>query len=106
MVFEKTVSAAQFVTVLQEPDTSTQYLPPKLEVTSGKISCPFVCPSRTSPSFSQRKLNGPVPEGWVAKVAVPPGHIEVFASGVVVTFVRTVIERVQVLCNGPSAIAT
>jgi hypothetical protein len=106
VVFENTVRFAQLVTLLQGPDTSTQYLPAEAAEAFDNVNWLFVWPSNTSPSFAHRKLNGPVPEGCVAKVAVPPGQTEIFASGVVLTLVITVTVCAQVLCKGPRTIAT
>ena len=49
-----------------------------------------VWPLKMLPSLRQTKLNGPVPEGVVLKVAVVPGQLVKLVKEVAVTLVRTV----------------
>ena len=53
------------------------------------------------PSFSHTKLNGPVPEGVVLKVAVEPGQLLRLVKAVAVTLVSTV--KIALLVTLPHA---
>ena len=49
-----------------------------------------VWPLKMLPSLRQTKLNGPVPEGVVLKVAVVPGQLVRLVNDVALTLVSTV----------------
>jgi hypothetical protein len=89
-VFVLMVSVAELVTLLQLPETITEYIPALVGTTETRFKVALVSPLSVIPSLRQTKVNDPVPLGVVEKETLSPGQLVKLVNKVADVFVLMV----------------